>query len=154
MEDGQIVALYFRRDQGAITETARKYAAYCHSIAYRILESHPDAEEVVNDTYLGAWNSIPPTKPMSLSAYLGKISRRLALNRWRSGQRKKRGGGETALALEELEDCIPWGRSAQEELEGKEFGTCTEDPSLRIETSTYIFRRVLQYWIRSLLPFF
>ena len=103
MEDGQIVALYFRRDQGAITETARKYAAYCHSIAYRILESHPDAEEVVNDTYLGAWNSIPPTKRVSLSAYLGKISRRLALNRWRSGQRKKRGGGETALALEELE---------------------------------------------------
>lgn len=145
MEDGQIVRLYFNREERAIRETARKYAAYCHSIAYRILESHPDAEEVVNDTYLGAWNSIPPTKPMSLSAYLGKISRRLALNRWRSGQRKKRGGGETALALEELEDCIPWGRSAQAELEGKELA---ESVNRFVRDLPQTQRRlfVLRYW--------
>lgn len=115
MEDGQIVRLYCNREERAIQETARKYAAYCHGIAYRILENHPDAEEVVNDTYLRVWNSIPPAKPQSLSAYLGKISRRLALNRWRSGQAKKRGAGEAALALEELADCIPWGYSVQAE---------------------------------------
>lgn len=92
MEDGQIVRLYFARDERAIAETAGKYSAYCHSIAYRILENHPDSEEVVNDTFLGAWNSNPPTKPISLPAYLGKISRRLALNKWRCGRTQKRGG--------------------------------------------------------------
>lgn len=145
MEDGQIVKLYFSRDQRAVTETARKYAAYCHSIAYRILESHPDAEEVVNDTYLGAWNSIPPTKPVSLSAYLGKISRRLALNRWRSRQTKKRGAGETALALEELADCVPGGGSAQAALEGKELA---ESVNRFVRDLPQTERRlfVLRYW--------
>lgn len=145
MEDGQIVRLYCNREERAIQETARKYAAYCHGIAYRILENHPDAEEVVNDTYLRVWNSIPPAKPQSLSAYLGKISRRLALNRWRSGQAKKRGGGETALALDELEDCIPWGHSPQIEMEGKELAQSVNRFVRELpQTQRRLF--VLRYW--------
>lgn len=145
MENEQIVKLYFQRDQQAITATARKYASYCHSIAYRILENHPDAEGVVNDTHLGPWNSIPPTRPVSLPAYFRKISRRLALNRWRSHQTKKRGGGETALALEELADCIPWGRSAQAELEGKELEKSVNRFVRELPlTEQRIF--VLRYW--------
>lgn len=120
MEDSQIIGLYFARDERAITETAAKYASYCHSIAYRILESHPDSEEVVNDTYMGAWNAIPPTHPVSFSAFLGKIARRLALNRWRDSRTEKRGGGEPALALEELEGCIPDRSSVEAVLENKE----------------------------------
>ena len=145
MEDGQIVRLYCNREERAIQETARKYAAYCHGIAYRILENHPDAEEVVNDTYLRVWNSIPPAKPQSLSAYLGKISRRLALNRWRSGQAKKRGAGEAALALEELADCIPWGYSVQAELEGKELAQSVNRFVRKLpQTQRRLF--VLRYW--------
>lgn len=145
MEDGQIVRLYFARDERAIAETAGKYSAYCHSIAYRILENHPDSEEVVNDTFLGAWNSIPPTKPISLPAYLGKISRRLALNKWRCGRTQKRGAGEADLALEELEGCISWGDSAEAALEGKELSeSVSRFVKALDQTEGRIF--VLRYW--------
>lgn len=145
MEDGQIVRLYFARDERAISATASKYSAYCHSIAYRILENHPDSEEVVNDTFLGAWNSIPPTNPISLPAYLGKISRRLALNKWRGSRTQKRGAGEATLALEELEGCISWGDSAETALEGKELAESINRFVKALEqTEGRIF--VLRYW--------
>lgn len=120
MDDSQIIELYFARDERAIGETSMKYGSYCHSIAYRILGSHPDSEEVVNDTYMGAWNAIPPTRPISFCAFLGKIARRLALNRWRDNHREKRGGGQTELALSELEECIPSGSSVEEVLQKAE----------------------------------
>ena len=107
MEDKQIIDLYFQRNEQAIRETARKYGNYCLSIAGNILQNYADAEETVNDTYIGAWNSIPPHRPAILSTYLGKITRRLALKRWKATRTRKRGGGETALALEELAGCIP-----------------------------------------------
>ena len=107
MDDRQIVDLYFQRKEQAIRETARKYGNYCLSIAGNILQNYSDAEETVNDTYIGAWKSIPPHRPSQLSAYLGKITRRLALKRWRANRTQKRGGGEVALALEELAGCIP-----------------------------------------------
>ena len=77
--DEAIIDEYFARDEQAITSTSSKYGAYCGSIAYNILENHEDAEECVNDTYLSAWNSIPPTRPASLSAFLGKITRTASL---------------------------------------------------------------------------
>ena len=81
MNDNEIVALFFARKENAISAAAEKYGRYCHTIAHNILSSRPDAEECVNDTYLNAWNSIPPQKPDNLAAYLGKITRNLALNR-------------------------------------------------------------------------
>jgi len=91
MDDKQIVALYWARNEDALTQTAAKYGRYCFSIAYHILSSREDADESVNDTYMSAWNQIPPHEPSVLSAFLGKITRRISLNRWRNQNRKKTG---------------------------------------------------------------
>lgn len=120
MEDSQIVALYLQRSERAIEETAAKYGKYCFSIAKNILENREDAEEAVSDTYLGAWATIPPHKPVVLSTFLGKITRRTALKRWQRNRTQKRGGGEPALALEELSDCIPDKGSAETAIENAE----------------------------------
>lgn len=92
MEDHKIVTLYWDRDETAIAETKKKYGTYCHSVAYRILRSDEDAEECVNDTYLRAWDAMPPHKPQMLSAFLGKITRNLALNRYWYSRAEKRAG--------------------------------------------------------------
>ena len=107
MDDKLILELYFARSERALGETAAKYGSYCHSIAYNILHNKEDSEECVNDAYLQAWNSIPPEKPAHFSAFLGKITRNLSLNRYNSLKAEKRGGGQTAIALDELEECIP-----------------------------------------------
>ena len=120
MEDTQIIDLYFARSEQAVVETAHKYGSYLFSIAHNILLSRPDAEEAVNDTYLGAWRSIPPHCPNRLSTYLGKITRRCALEKWKAARAQKRGGGEVSLALEELEECVSGGETPQQVLEMKE----------------------------------
>ena len=94
MEDEKIVQLYWDRDERAIPETAAKYGSYCTSIAQSILGSAEDAEECVNDTYMSAWNSIPPHRPGNLCTFLGKLTRNLSLNRYRYSTARKRGGGE------------------------------------------------------------
>lgn len=127
MEDSGIVELYWKRDQQAITETASKYGRYCHGIAYNILGSHEDAEESVNDTYKGAWDSIPPNRPAILSAYLGKLTRRISLKTLRSWNAQKRGSGEAVLALDEMMDCIPDGRSIDQQLKAKELAKILDD---------------------------
>lgn len=120
MDDSRIVALYWNRDEKAIEETAAKYGRYCHTIAYHILGSNEDADECVNDTFKSAWDSIPPHKPENLSTYLGKITRRISLKVWRSRDAQKRGGGEIALSLEELKECIPDGKEIDEALTARE----------------------------------
>lgn len=120
MEDSQIVDLYWSRNEQALTETAAKYGRYCFCIAYNILSSREDADESVNDTYMSAWERIPPHKPAVLSAFLGKITRRISLNRWRNRNRHKRGGGEVPLALEELGECIPSQEDVARKAEQKE----------------------------------
>ena len=107
MNDHEIIALFFARQEKAISATADKYGRYCHTVAYNILFNRSDAEECVNDTYLGAWNSIPPQRPNHLAAYLGKITRNLALNRYKRNSVAKRGSGQVEIALSELENCIP-----------------------------------------------
>ncbi len=107
MKDSEIIELYWERNETAITVTADKYGGYCHTISYNILHSNEDAEECVNDTYLGAWKSIPPKRPNRLSTYLGKITRNLSLDRYKLYNAEKRGQGQTGLMLSELEDCIP-----------------------------------------------
>ena len=120
MEDGDIIALYLKRNQEAIAETEKKYGRYCYSIAYNILYNAEDAEESVNDALMNAWNSIPPHIPSILSAFLGKLTRYVSLKKWRYARAQKRGGGEITLAYEELSDCIPGNKSVEEELREKE----------------------------------
>ena len=120
MDDQSIVDLYFRRSEEAISQTDKKYGRYCYSIAYNILTNKEDAEESVSDTYMAAWKSIPPRRPSVLAAFLGKITRHIAIDRWREGSAYKRGGGEITLALEELENCIAGTQNVETELERKE----------------------------------
>ena len=119
MEDEKILALYWARDEKAVEETAAKYGRYCYSIAYNILTSREDAEEGGNDTYAAAWNAMPPHRPAVLSAFLGKLTRRISIDQWRRRNSEKRGGGEVPLVLEELKDCIAPEGDAQARLEGK-----------------------------------
>lgn len=145
MEDKDIIELYCARDEQAIVETKSKYDRYCHTIANNILHNNEDAEECVNDTYMGAWNSIPPHKPELLSAFLGKITRNLSLKRWRAGTADKRGGGETALALDELQECIPAADNVHEAIEVQELAAVI-DTFLRelSEDERRVF--ICRYW--------
>lgn len=106
MQDSEIIALYWQRDEAAIAETSRKYGAYCFRIAGNILTAKEDAEECVNDAYHRAWNAIPPERPEHLGAWLGRVVRNVALGRWQHAHARKRNRGMTTL-LSELEDCIP-----------------------------------------------
>ena len=114
MDDRDIIALYFKRLESAITETAKKYGKYCFSISNNILRNRQDAEESVNDTYLQTWNSIPPTKPNCLSAYLAKIVRNISLNRIKANKTQKRGSGEYELAYDELAGIISSPQSVED----------------------------------------
>lgn len=120
MEDRQIVDLYFERNELAIAETGKKYGGYCYNIAYRIVMSLPDAEECVNDTWLHAWNAMPPQRPKVLRQFLAKITRNLSLDRRRVNLAQKRGGGELELTLEELSECIGGNSDPADNLEMEE----------------------------------
>lgn len=109
MDDSQIVALYWDRDETAIDQTDKKYGRYLAKIAYNILADREDSKESVNDTYLAAWNSMPPHRPGVLSAYLGKLTRRISIDLFRKKTSQKRSGGEYALSLQELEDSLSGG---------------------------------------------
>ena len=106
MDDNEIIALFFSRSEQAIDALSGKYGKLCQIIAGNILGNQLDAEECVNDTYLKAWKSIPPARPTVLSAFLTKITRNLALDRYRASKRQKR-NGEFTVMLSELGDCIP-----------------------------------------------
>ena len=106
MNDERIVSLLFARDESALAVVQEKYGRYCHTVAARILGSHEDAEECVNDTWRRAWETIPPHKPSVLSTYLGMLTRHIALNRIKASLADKRGGGQVSLALEELSECV------------------------------------------------
>lgn len=117
MEDQRIIELYFARDEQAIAETAKRYGEDCMRVSMSILRSHPDAEECVNDTYLRAWNSIPPTRPNVLKAFLCKIARNLSLNRLRDQHRMGR-DVDLTVSLHELEECLALPEENREELAG------------------------------------
>lgn len=124
MEDSEIVALYWQKSEEAIQETQRKYAGYCFSIANHILCDHQDAEECVNDTWLNAWNAIPPQRPRVLPIFLAKITRSLSFNRYHARAAQKRGGGEVALVLDELSECLAGESDIEGEYAAKELGQC------------------------------
>lgn len=119
MQDEKIVELYWSRDEAAIKETAERYGDYCHSVASNILSSPEDCEECVNDTYLRAWNGIPPQRPNSLRAFLAKITRNLAFDRYKAQTAQKR-NKEMECVLEELDQCVHCGISAEDHVIAEE----------------------------------
>ena len=120
MNDQQIIALYFERDERAIVETNQKYGSYCYTVAHNILNNPQDSEECVNDTWLKAWNSIPPARPNHLNLFLAKITRNLSFDKYKASHSQKRGGGELPLVLDELEFCVADSRDIEGELIAKE----------------------------------
>ena len=118
MEDEKIIDLYFRRDETAISESQAKYGSYLKTVSYNVLRNTEDSEECVSDTWLHAWNAIPPTRPRILKAWYARVTRNLSLNRLQENRAKKRGGGETDTALSELEECIPDNRNVEDEIDG------------------------------------
>lgn len=145
MEDREIVDLYWQRSNQAISETDRKYGGYCHTIAMNICGIKEDAEECVNDTWFRAWNRMPSERPAILSAFLGCITRNLAINTIKAKNRIKRGGGEAPLALEELSECISDGRNPEKALEEQELEKLIGRFTAGLkETDRMIF--VLRYW--------
>ena len=120
MIDQGIIKLYNDRDEGAISATREKYEGYCYSIAYNVLGNEEDTKEILNDTYLALWNSIPPEKPRSFSSYIGRIARNLALKRHRERSAQKRSGSVADLSLDELSECITSSDTVEAVIEEKD----------------------------------
>ena len=151
MEDSQIIELYFARDESAIQASREKYEPYCLAVARNILVTQEDAEECVNDTWLRAWNAMPPHRPDRLSAFLGKITRNLALNRWRGSKARRRGEGEMPLALAELGECLAGGQTPKEEMDGK--ALCEAVTAfLRAQKPLKRIVFVRRYWYLNSIP--
>ncbi len=145
MDDKEIIQLYWNREHQAISETASKYGSYCSMIAQNILENNEDTEECVNDTYLNTWNSLPPHRPAVLSAYLGKITRNLAFDRFRFNHAEKRGKGEINVVLDELAECVSGTDCIEDELNRQELiGAINEFLASLPKEKCDIF--LLRYW--------
>lgn len=121
MTDSQIIDLYYARDEEAIVQTDVKYGPYCRTIARNVLSLMEDTEECVNDTWLAAWNRMPPDLPQCLRVFLGRITRNLAISRFRAARAQKRYGG-MELLLSELSQCIPAARTLEEEIDSRQLG--------------------------------
>ena len=134
MDDSKIVSLYWDRNEQAITESEEKYGEYCYRIAFYILNEKNDADESVNDTWLAAWNSMPPHRPSVLKTFLGKLTRRISINKWNNNTAQKRGGGRMEEALSELAECLPDKSSPENEAE------------------TELLKDILSDFVRSLKP--
>ena len=144
MDDRTIIQHYWDREERALSETAEKYGRFCSSIADNILKNREDTKECVNDTYLKTWNTIPPQRPEIFPAFLGKIVRNLAVDRYRMSGSERRGGGQTETVLEELDECLP-DRSAEIECEVSELSIALDE---FLETLPEKKRKilVLRYW--------
>lgn len=127
MRDTEILDLYWAREERAISETQAVYGNYCYSIAWNILYSKEDSDECVNDTWLRAWNAIPPKRPNRLALFLGTITRNLSLDRWKEKHAMKRGNGEMMLALDELAECVPDMRNTEDVVEAAELERMIND---------------------------
>ena len=143
MEDKDIIKLYFARDEAAVSETEKKYSVYCGAIAKNILNKREDEEESLNDTWLCAWNDIPPSRPKIICAYLGRISRNLSIDLLRRRGAQKRGGPE--LILSELDEALPDKNNVERELEGRELASAINEfiRSLSPKERFFFLRR---YW--------
>lgn len=127
MQDEKIVELYFARDELALKETEAKFGRYLYKIAFGILKDNSDSEESVNDTYLAAWNSIPPNKPTVLSTYLGKLTRRISIDIFRRKNSLKHINSQYAMSLSELEEVVKDRVNMEEDMESKALGQAIND---------------------------
>ena len=125
MEDEKIIALFFERSEQAVSELDRKYGAAVRRVAENILGSRSDAEECVNDAYLGVWNTVPPCRPEHLGGYVCRIGRNIAAKRYRAGTAQKRNSFYDA-ALDELAECLTTGEDPQSALDAKELAAAID----------------------------
>ena len=145
MTDTQIIALYWARSEEAIAATASAYGGYCTAIAWNILHNQEDSEECVSDTWHRAWQSMPPERPNPLRVWLGKITRNLALDRWRAGRAEKRGGGQMDVLLSELEGCLPDWNTPEKQVEDWEIAKSIS-VWLRTQSQSVRLIFVRRYW--------
>lgn len=153
MDDQQILDLYFARDQQAIAETEHAYGPYCRKVAGTILDDDRDTEETVSDTWMHTWNSIPPKRPSYFKFFLAKLTRNLALSRWRSQTAQKRGGSQVTLALEELESCVSGGTDPESYVNRKELEqaiTCFLKQRSQRERTLFLGRYFYLHSVREL----
>ena len=122
MRDEKIIDLYWERNEQAIKHTDEKYGKYLTKIAFNILADTEDSKESVNDTYLAAWNSMPPQRPTALSAYLGKITRQISIDIFRKRNREKRKGSEYAVSYDEISEVLSAGDMTEEQVQAKLLG--------------------------------
>ncbi len=120
LSDEEIIELYWNRDEKAIDQTDKKYGRYLYTIAHNIVHDDLDSEECLNDTYIGTWNQIPPTRPNIFQVFLAKITRNIATNKFKKNRASKRIPSELIVSLDELDDCIPSTPTAEEEFETQE----------------------------------
>ena len=146
LSDEEIIALFFERDESAITETDRKYKSYLFAIANNILYNEQDSEECVNDTYLNVWNTVLPTRPIRFRPFLAKITRNLAFDKYDEASRKKRIPRASLLSFDELEGFVSNKSTPESELEAKAISEVinsylknTSDKKLYIFVSRYFF---------------
>ena len=151
MDDKQIIALYFHRDEQAIQETRWKYGRFLYGIANNILSNNQDSEECVSDTYFAAWNQIPPTRPKYLGAFLGNIVRNLSIDRWRKIHAEKRGRNRLSIALTELEPTVAGNFNMETEMQQREL---TEILDRFLHTLSAQDRRIFicRYWYLDTIP--
>lgn len=148
MTDKAIVDLYWQREQAAIDESERKYGRYCFAIARNICGNGEDAEECVNDTWFASWNRMPDERPSALQGFFGVITRNTAINLFRRKTSGKRGGGQTELALDELQECIPAASSVEQYIELSELEQAIDSFVARLpETERNIF--IARYWFMA-----
>ena len=151
MNDTELIDLYLARSESAINETEKQYGSYCRAIAMGILHNKEDADECVNDTFLGVWNLIPPQRPQTFSAFIGRITRNISLDRYRKLTSQKRGGGEPSLLLGELESCIPSARNVEGEVDSRFLARAIESFLLSCKKEDRVFF-VNRYWYADSVP--
>lgn len=144
MNDEMIIELFWNRSENAISETDKKYGAYCYRVSFNVLSNKEDAEECVSDTYLKTWNSIPPTRPTRLMAFLGKIARNISLNLLKMNTAKKRGGDLVKVIEEELDECAPQNPVEEEVNRGLVLDCINSYLGRQTELKANIFVR--RYW--------
>ena len=144
IDDEKIIEMFFERSEQGIRELDIKYGKICHNLSYNIVNSRQDAEECVNDAYLGAWNAIPPTRPNPLLSYIVKIVRNISLKIYWRKEATKRSGHYT-IALQEIESCIADPRTVEDEIQVKELARIIENflDTLTVENRVIFMRR---YW--------
>lgn len=144
-EDNEIIDLYWHRDETAIQETDAKYHRYCFYIAKHITNDKEDSEECISDTWLSAWNAIPPERPDQLQTWLGCVCRNLAINLYEKNHAQKRNNGETDAAADELAEILSNGTDSEQELIAKELSEEINRFLNRLDSQTRIFF-VQRYW--------